>query len=767
MIKNKKGITLIALVITIIVLLVLAGVSLNMLLGENGILTKVQTAKSSQERAGLKEEAQLTMLSIETEKLISDDSKSFKEVLESGISGATIEAVNATESSSGLTDVYYVLKGGDYVTVYEDGEVIDGKIEIWDGKKVSCPEFKKENNIWNWYIYNPSQFKFLADFVNNGDGTNTPESLASIITDAGYTASEIKMTPDVTIYIINDLDLGARQENGELIAGAAWTPIGLTSANVANKLGTVEGNNKVIKGIYIKTDNNYNGIFGISNTIKNLTIKDSYINGGIWTGGISGVTLSGYINNCHNVNTITIGNGNIGGIIGYSGVDLENCTNSGFISGQNQVGGIVGNITSENKIKKCRNEGTVHGESYNTGGIIGYTHQFNNIEQCINNGIITGNNYIGGIAGVLNSESTINKCYNNSSITGQNSCIGGISGFVAQKTVINECDNNGLITGQNSIVGGIVGYIDSESIISKCNNNSSVTGLSGYVGGISGSVKQNVTISECKNNSSITGQDKYIGGIAGDVNLNTTISKCNNSGEIFGKNDRVGGIVGDATYVSDVTGCSNTGTVTGSGKYIGGIIGIFSTDNQDPSDKNPPILRNCMNSGKVKGIERTGGIIGAAAQYSSLIERCYNLGEVEGTGIYIGGIVGTLGRSSKVNNCYNAKSVTGTEYVGGLVGYTYYSKCEIKNCYNIGIVKGNNHLGGIMGDNLNSTVPINSYYLEGTANLDIGTRNVSNLKKDKTFLITTFIETANAGETVWKVDANENNGYPILVEPNE
>ena len=44
MLRNQKGITLIALVITIIVLLILAGVSIAMLTGDNGILSKAQTA---------------------------------------------------------------------------------------------------------------------------------------------------------------------------------------------------------------------------------------------------------------------------------------------------------------------------------------------------------------------------------------------------------------------------------------------------------------------------------------------------------------------------------------------------------------------------------------------------------------------------------------------------------------------------------------------------------------------------------------------------
>ena len=46
MLKNNKGITLIALVITIIVLLILAGVSIAMLTGNNGILTRANDAKT-------------------------------------------------------------------------------------------------------------------------------------------------------------------------------------------------------------------------------------------------------------------------------------------------------------------------------------------------------------------------------------------------------------------------------------------------------------------------------------------------------------------------------------------------------------------------------------------------------------------------------------------------------------------------------------------------------------------------------------------------
>ena len=55
MMKEQKGITLIALVITIIVLLILAGVSIAMLTGDNGILTKANTSKTETAKAEVME----------------------------------------------------------------------------------------------------------------------------------------------------------------------------------------------------------------------------------------------------------------------------------------------------------------------------------------------------------------------------------------------------------------------------------------------------------------------------------------------------------------------------------------------------------------------------------------------------------------------------------------------------------------------------------------------------------------------------------------
>ena len=60
--KNVHGITLIALVITIIVLLILAGVSIAMLTGQNGILTQAQNAKTTTENKSAEEKVKLAVM---------------------------------------------------------------------------------------------------------------------------------------------------------------------------------------------------------------------------------------------------------------------------------------------------------------------------------------------------------------------------------------------------------------------------------------------------------------------------------------------------------------------------------------------------------------------------------------------------------------------------------------------------------------------------------------------------------------------------------
>ena len=60
--KGIKGITIISLTITIIILLILSGVSISTISGENGILTKTRLAKQMSEVSSEKEAIQLDVM---------------------------------------------------------------------------------------------------------------------------------------------------------------------------------------------------------------------------------------------------------------------------------------------------------------------------------------------------------------------------------------------------------------------------------------------------------------------------------------------------------------------------------------------------------------------------------------------------------------------------------------------------------------------------------------------------------------------------------
>ena len=67
--KNQKGITLIALIITIIVMLILAGVALTFSVGEEGIMTQAQNSVSTTKNEEAKENVLLAWLACKNEYL--------------------------------------------------------------------------------------------------------------------------------------------------------------------------------------------------------------------------------------------------------------------------------------------------------------------------------------------------------------------------------------------------------------------------------------------------------------------------------------------------------------------------------------------------------------------------------------------------------------------------------------------------------------------------------------------------------------------------
>ena len=78
--KSQKGITLVSLVVTIIILIILAGISMNTLIGDDGIITKAKQAKQNIILAGEAEALQLNQLyyELETGGELTEDEESSK-----------------------------------------------------------------------------------------------------------------------------------------------------------------------------------------------------------------------------------------------------------------------------------------------------------------------------------------------------------------------------------------------------------------------------------------------------------------------------------------------------------------------------------------------------------------------------------------------------------------------------------------------------------------------------------------------------------------
>ena len=125
--KSNKGITLVALVITIIVLLILAGASLNLVAGSNGILGRATKAVDLNNMAKIKEEIELKIAELQMDYYMTDNNFAnvndyVKAELEKGVelpSGAII----TTDSSGNLS-----YDGMQIGTLNPDGSVsIDGE----------------------------------------------------------------------------------------------------------------------------------------------------------------------------------------------------------------------------------------------------------------------------------------------------------------------------------------------------------------------------------------------------------------------------------------------------------------------------------------------------------------------------------------------------------------------------------------------------------------------------------------------------------------
>lgn len=212
--------------------------------------------------------------------------------------------------------------------------------------------------------------------------------------NGGHTEACAKLTDDIEVN--SGLLTGKINEDGSVKEGATvykWLLIGYDNdTDYKDFTGTFDGDNHTISGLYFcDSEKSRVGLIGYATgaTIKNVGVKDSYFNGNANVGGVCGSNWDGKIENCSNTGTVS-GSINVGGVCGVNNGNgkIENCHNTGTVSGGNQVGGVCG--SNVGTISNCNNTGAVSGKSGNVGGVCGINNSTGTI-QYKRTGLTAGN----------------------------------------------------------------------------------------------------------------------------------------------------------------------------------------------------------------------------------------------------------------------------------------------------------------------------------------------------------------------------------------
>lgn len=166
---KQKGITLIALVITIIVLLILAGISIAMLTGNNGILAQAQKAKTETEDSQEDELRRLTVLEAATnlENTTYTDKNRQTAPIPAGFAVSQVEGENIIEDGLVIIDS----KGNEFVWIPVTDEEKYIRNETYDRIDISGSAYTDTG--------------YLPDGIETGDGTNNENAERIAVVNAG------------------------------------------------------------------------------------------------------------------------------------------------------------------------------------------------------------------------------------------------------------------------------------------------------------------------------------------------------------------------------------------------------------------------------------------------------------------------------------------------------------------------------------------------------------------------------------------------------
>jgi len=244
-------------------------------------------------------------------------------------------------------------------------------------------------------------------------------------------------------YIIQTADIDAT-DTKNWNNNAGFSPIGYYDDDLDNSIyftGSYNGKGHIIKNLYaITPDSDDVGLFGV-------------------------LGYGGNIDSLKLINCKITGNSNVGGLIGIvnEASSISNCMVTGTITGSDYcAGGLIGELYS-GSVSNCYFSGTVIGEDY-VGGLVG-SNDYGNISKCYASGVVKGEEYIGGFTG-FGYDAESSNCYTSADVSG-NEYTGGFCGY-GEYDEITNCYTIGNARG-DSITGAFLGYnYLSSSTITNC-----------------------------------------------------------------------------------------------------------------------------------------------------------------------------------------------------------------------------------------------------------------------------------------------------------
>ena len=238
--KNQKGVTLVALVVTIIVLIILAGISINLILGDNGIITIAKRAKENIELAKIEEETELNELYTQLESSDTDSGgtnydaiaklREFKRIIATAITNKGVDTPQDATAEVMAENISKI-----YQTGYNDGQNYNLRnlsVVSSTGNSGKEASIKIPTGIKSGYIIACANGFSVPTLYIEGDGIISQEEVGAWQASQGASKAN---------HIVKIFYCTLKEE------GTAYAKMSVSGNNYATSIGLISGEDNNLK----------------------------------------------------------------------------------------------------------------------------------------------------------------------------------------------------------------------------------------------------------------------------------------------------------------------------------------------------------------------------------------------------------------------------------------------------------------------------------------------------------------------------------------